>query len=776
MSVDGTLMPDPASSIRTTAILRRQIEEYVKLRAPGLFIEGILDKIETFTKFLPDLNATIKKLEVDRQILLLEEFYQQLYYRMRRHDYYIYDLAADPNKTSAPNMDNLNAPRGVEVNFANDATVEFTKSGGLRNPMQTMLDEKAKYDAAQQRIATIDANMAPLQVESAELAKDVTDTADAAKEATDAAKTAADAAAADPTNSDLAKEADDAAKAAKEAEDDAKDAEKKNNDNNSEIAKLQTQRNAEAATANTAQSAFETAKGNALRLVNNASDITSGFSESVLNDVRTGPSRGFNDFFLELENVYQYSTSETIAGASETHSALGWVSADGKSVAAVYRNETFATVYDVASGRVLHEVSFDGKFQRVAVNDIFANPNDNLFTLNHDGTMLGVSFSDGSLWIYDLRDSDGDIDLFDETSGFTQFNGGFYQEFFAFAATKPSESLFAVIDTLELVQAGGFDSTNPFSVQADETGIYVQTENIVVNVHPLTGDQTALVDTFERVVRFSRSDTHTIITTKDEFLFFDANAKLIARHEKEYGSDFLQIAEGTALIGSLDAPVIRIMKYESHPYAEVFSYDPSHWHDEARISEDGQTVMLFSYEGFRLYSVNGNLITEVSIPDADHLYDQQFRRDESGSRLEVIYNDGTIRAYSAADGSVLYETVGDPPDLTLYEEFFTDSLRIEAPLHGVPTAYNIATGELVRELEKDAYLTYVTQIGDYILTEYVTGDGFRYGVLLNSQCETLAHLPYLSDFVGDKLIFNYPTGNLRESRIYSIDELIGLAR
>jgi WD40 repeat protein len=452
------------------------------------------------------------------------------------------------------------------------------------------------------------------------------------------------------------------------------------------------------------------------------------------------------------------------------------VSADSKYVAALYRNEDFATVYDAATGRIAHEVSFDGKFQRIAINDVFANPNDNLFALNHDGTMLGVSFADGSMWVYNLRDSDGDIELYDNTSGFTHFEGGFYQQFFAFSASKPSESLFAVIDTVELVQTGGFDSTNPFGVQADKSGIYVQTDNIVVKINPVTGEQTALVTTFEKVVRFARSSIHTLMTTKDEFMFFDANAKLITRHEKEYGSDFLQIADRTALIGSLDAPVIQIMKYESHPSAEVFFYDPSYRHDEARLSADGQTAMLFSYDGFRLFEMNGRIITEVSIPDANHLYDQQYRRDESGSRLEVIYNDGTIRAYSAIDGSILYEIIGEKPDLTLYEEFFTDTVRIESPLHGRPAAYNLVTGELIRELEKDAYLTYATQVGEYIITEYVTGDGFRYGLLLNSRCETLAYLPYLCDFVGDKLVFDYPTGDLRESRIYDINELIGLAR
>ena len=164
------------------------------------------------------------------------------------------------------------------------------------------------------------------------------------------------------------------------------------------------------------------------------------------------------------------------------------------------------------------------------------------------------------------------------------------------------------------------------------------------------------------------------------------------------------------------------------------------------------------------------------MPNAHNLYDQQFRRDEKGSRLEAIYNDGTIRAYSAKDGSILYEIIGEKPDLSLNEEFFTDNLCIKSPLHGVPTAYDKKTGKLIRELEKDTYLTYVTQAGEYIITEYITADGLRYGLLLNGKCEPLAYLPYFCDIVGNKLIFDYPTGNLRESRIYNISELIERAR
>ena len=457
------------------------------------------------------------------------------------------------------------------------------------------------------------------------------------------------------------------------------------------------------------------------------------------------------------------------------------VSADGATAAAVYKDDGSAFVYDLKKGAATREVDFGGKHQRVTTNDIYANPSDNLFALNRDGTMLGVSFSDGSLKVYDLRDPSGDMDIeiFGGDSGYVHFDGGFYDRYFAFSAVSPSGSTFAVIDIVEMEQTGGFDSQKPFSVQTDNNGIYLQTENLLVKIHPVTGDQTALVTTAENISRFARSSAHTLITSKNEYMFFDGNAMLTSRHEKEHGNDFVQIAEGTALIGSLDSPVMRIMKIESHRDAEIFSYDPAYPHTEARISRDGKTAMLFSYAGFRLYDIGGgSMISEISLPDRGNIYDQQYRRDGEGSRLEVTYYDGTARVYSAADGSLMSEETGEKPGLESveYEEFFTDRLRIESPLHGTPAAYDVKSGRLVKELEKDGDLTYVTQSGEYIITQYISGDDYFYGLLLNGQCETLAYLPYLCDVVGDELVFDYPTGNLRKTRIYNIDELIGIAR
>ncbi len=452
------------------------------------------------------------------------------------------------------------------------------------------------------------------------------------------------------------------------------------------------------------------------------------------------------------------------------------ISGDGEKAAAVYKDDNFVLIYNTLDGQIAHKIDFGQRYQSVAVNDNFANPEDNILALNEDGTMLGVSFADGSLQIYNLSNPEKDLLLFDEGSGYIHFEGGFYQQYFAFSATGADSSVFVVIDSEKMEQTGGFESKSAFGVQTDKNGIYVQTENILVKIHPVTGEQTPLVTTAENILHFARSSSHTLITSQEEYLFFDHNANLIARYEKDNGSELIQMADGKVLIGSRDTPVLRIMKFESYPDTEIFSYPVSKRHDEARVSADGNTIMLFSYEKFYLYSKEGMLLKEISIPKADQIYDQQYRRSDGDSWLEVIYNNGAVAAYSAIDGSLLWEKMEEKPNLDLYEEFFTDTLRIESPLHGTPAAYNRKTGKLVRQLEEDAYLTYVTQAGENIVVQYVTADGYCFGQLLNENCEILADLPYLCDIVGETLIFDYPTGNMRKVRIYNINELIDMAQ
>ena len=66
---------------------------------------------------------------------------------------------------------------------------------------------------------------------------------------------------------------------------------------------------------------------------------------------------------------------------------------------------------------------------------------------------------------------------------------------------------------------------------------------------------------------------------------------------------------------------------------------------------------------------------------------------------------------------------------------------------------------------------------EYVMTEYVSAQtGERYGLLLNENLEVLGRLPGLCDVFEDgRLIFDDGKGHLRQSHIYSAEELLALA-
>lgn len=453
------------------------------------------------------------------------------------------------------------------------------------------------------------------------------------------------------------------------------------------------------------------------------------------------------------------------------------ISADGSTAAAVYRDESMAEIYDLAAGEMRETVEFHGKRQSVVYNDSFADPEDNLLALSRDGTWLAASFNDGGLRLFDLRDSGNDLEIFD-SSEFARFEGGFFGQYFAFSAATADQSVFAVIDLAARTQTGGFAAKTPFHVRTDEAGIYLTSENLLVKLDPVTGEQTELAYTGDDITAFAMCNGYTLAATADAACsFFDGGARLLETHTNQGYCDFIQLSGDYAVTASRDVPALRVMKLEKHPEAQLCTYDPEFLHDEARISADGHTVMLFRYDAFRLLTMDGQILAEVEIPDAEHVYDQQYRRNETGSYLEVIYYSGMRQAWSAVDGTLLWEKDGDAPDASLDETFTTDHLQIISPLHGTPMAYDLKTGNMVCELEADAYLTYVTQVGSYVITEYISAQGERYGLLLDGHCEVLADLPDLCDILADgTLVFDDMRGNLRQGRIYSIQELIALGK
>ncbi len=475
--------------------------------------------------------------------------------------------------------------------------------------------------------------------------------------------------------------------------------------------------------------------------------------------------QGVTAYDMEAQEARWTQEPATTLAVSEDHSV----------VAAVNRDESHAAVYDADDGRKRAECFFEGKHLSVAVNDIFADPKDSIFVLNRDGSMLAVSFSDGGLMLFDLHEPEQDLIIY-ETSDYVHFEGGFYGDDFAFTAEQSGESLFGIVDTVEAVYMEGYRSRNRLLMTADGNGICLADGNLLVRLSgkELRETELAYADG-ANITAFAVGENHVLVATdKNQFSFYDSSANRMSVENGTENSDFVILGKKYAVVGNRSEPFLRILKLEDHREAQLLSYDAHYSHDEARISADKKTAMLFGYQDFRIYSMDGKLVAQEKLPDAEQIYDQQFRKDKDRSWLEVIWYDGTVRCYSAADGSLIQEERKEAPAKDLYEEFFTDRYRIASVLHGTPEVYDLETGKSVGKLEEDSYLTYVTQVGENLMTEYISAAGERYGLLLNENLQTLAYLPKLCDISDGMAVFDDKSGNLRQCSLYSLRELIAL--
>ena len=299
-----------------------------------------------------------------------------------------------------------------------------------------------------------------------------------------------------------------------------------------------------------------------------------------------------------------------------------------------------------------------------------------------------------------------------------------------------------------------------------------------MQIDPVSGEQTELAFTNSLITDFLHTPEHTLVMTQD------GGVKLFNKAAEEENYEILSCRENTyaamwddgIVLASLNSPLVQLLRFDEAAESVLMHYAPGFAHNEARINQAGTAAMLYSYQAFRLVSADGTVLKEYKLPDAEHIYDQQYYKDADGSRLEVIYEDGTVDVYSGDTGEKIASRQEPKPDESLNETFETERYRIESPLHGTPVVYDRQSGKQLGELERDGYLTYVTQVGQYILTEYIADDGTRWGLLLNERLETLAELPQLCDTWNGKLLFDDELGTLRQSRIYSIEELLQIAK
>ena len=518
--------------------------------------------------------------------------------------------------------------------------------------------------------------------------------------------------------------------------------------------------------------------------------IFSADDGSILSELDTDSSALCEVEFIDNDTlIYAGADGITCYGISEK--AAKWtgepataiaISGDGKTAVGIYRDNNYAVVYDTADGSEKDRLEFGDKHQFVEVNDSYANPENNMLEIDRGGKNVAVSFSDGSVNLFELDSgTHKSYEIFGEP-GYGSFSGAFSDGYFAMTASAAGkDSVFVQFD-LETGEAVRSASTTSGTYQVKTNGkdiLLYNKQNKILGKVPsdLAEDKTSTVySSNDSVSTFAVSDDHVIITGKDRVIFNNMNGEEINSVSESKYNRICDISAGTAVYGNSDEPQLKIYRYDTRAENAAADYVPDFAHSETRISADKKYIMQFMYTHFRILDMQGNVINETDIPDADTVFDQRYIREDGKSYLKVVYYDGKTVCYDGSDGSVFAEEVTDKPSKEIISDFSTDNYNIVSPLHGNAEVYDKKTGRKVKEIVKDGSMTYVYQAGDYVIIQYMRDDGYYYAHLTDSKLDTVAELPYFTDYLDGEMYFDYPSGNVRRSEIIGIDELIQKAK
>ena len=352
------------------------------------------------------------------------------------------------------------------------------------------------------------------------------------------------------------------------------------------------------------------------------------------------------------------------------------VSADGGTIAAIGGDGGSGRLFD-AEGKALRDVGFDGKRQRAPSDEEFANPRDSIFALSGGGEYLAASFADGSLAVFDTKDSHK-ILVCEPTAAcdYVRFEGGFSGDLLAFSMTSwQGASLigsdYAVIDMANVgletpAPLFGDTSAGRYGVVANQDGIFISLYNAVVQLDADGGEPRGIARADSYVKCFDSDGEHAVVACDGCYSFFGQAVEEVSRFEREHPIDIALVSNGYAVVGGRDRQELTVLKLARNDGAQLVSFDgaaadgaaadgAADPYLEARVSADGSRVMLFHPGGFRLYSSNGALVHEQSIPSPEQVRDQQHSK--SSGNLAVMYKDALL-IYSGFDGRLVFEQKG----------------------------------------------------------------------------------------------------------------------
>lgn len=496
-------------------------------------------------------------------------------------------------------------------------------------------------------------------------------------------------------------------------------------------------------------------------------------------------------------------------------------SKDGNIVVGIKDKEIF--VYNVNTGEKINEISLDIN-RNLPVNDIFADNKSDIFDLNTDGSLLALSFEDGSVRIYPLNSANPKEDeiILTDASDYRIFTGGFCDDNFGFTASKDGKSIVAVIDTKKMEQVVAYESDKQVRIKVCKEQFMICDGQIIESLDMNTKEEKQILYLPDSNIEdFDIGDGWTSVLVENKLKIYSKSGKLIYEIDADKPFSDIKVSGQYMSVVNRDDNFVRVIKNDNNSDKIYMTYDDGYSHDEAGISDDKKRLILFSINGMRIMDSTGAVLSDIEFPDKENIYDQQYRKaekttdifnkdisgnikshvlsdDVEGSNqswLEVTWYDGTVRKYDDTDGHIISENKDYVAAKDLYEEFHTKDYKVVSELHKPPYIYNVKDGKLIKVLDSEDYLTYVTQIDDKLLLEYVRASvdtepaqiqeknnisGMtgveRYGILLDNKLEIIANLPGLCDHSSDTMYFDDGIGVVRQTKLTDLSKLKDIAR
>jgi len=401
-----------------------------------------------------------------------------------------------------------------------------------------------------------------------------------------------------------------------------------------------------------------------------------------------------NDVIFLSEHVLAYTGSVHMEVYDILSRSPVWVvepasqlalSGDGTVLAAVYQDTSTAHLFR-PDGDYIGQVFFGGKSMAVPVDGALYNPHNGVFSLNQDGTALAVSFSDGSLRIFDT--ATGAASEVETLLGATFFSGGFYRNTLAFAATSASESNYVLYDAFNDMTIMSYTvetSVGQFKPFILPDGHYMALGNEFFSMDRSTGTAQRIAGIGSRIEALDKQgESYLLSETAGAYHVVNLNSTNETRSfQSDYTGDFLDLGDRFALTGSRNSNTVRILRYMDRSEQELFAYDASYFFSEARVHPDLDRVVFYSFQGMRIYNLEGILIAKADFPAASPVRDTQY--DPASGNLIVIYDDALL-IYSAVTGKPLVDVKAKS---VIYTPFGVGVLHE----NGGAALYDLATGE-----------------------------------------------------------------------------------